>query len=321
MPKRESGSPGNQSPEFRPDKPDKRGRLYYTFDVPVIVMHKLLNDGEPTVARLIGGQRITGDLRHSITFESFAARLELPALMYGHERGYSRVGAMRAGVRMANAKEVASLDMPLGLDGKRNTAAFVRKTKRIVGQLVLKAELPFDAKESYLVVPFTCTLLRNGYLDFTATGTLLNGRYAGLILACCGIKTPAPPPPPPCVITIATTTRATATNTGGAMGFTGLVQTATSSVGHLFPVGKITVVVNVWHNGQSMQRPGVLVPLAANGTLTYPPFGVSFPATWPAGLGGTVFPPDAVVELIVTVTDVNGDVGTHDFARYGSDVP
>jgi len=296
----------------------ERGALHYTLDVPVILMHKLLNGGEPVLARLVGAQRITGDWRRSVLFEWFAATLNLPAIMYGVNGGYALGGPRGISVQLASADEVRGAGGRRELVGTVNTARFDRGRGRVVGQLALKAEAPLDSHPTCFVVPFTCALLADGGLEFAGTGTALNGRYAGLVLACCGPKKPAPPPPPPCVVTIATTARAAATNAGGAMGFTGLVQKATSSVGHLFPAGNVTVGISVWWKGQTAVRPGVVVPLAANGTLTYPAFGALFPTTWSPIAG---FPPDGWVDITVKVTDVAGDVGAATFSRRGDDVP
>lgn len=301
------------APDFKPGVPDAQGRLHYSFDFPVILMHARINEGEPTLARLVGTQSISGDWTRDIAFERFAATLHMPSASYSTGSGQTRLGAMRSVVRLAHARELSPINAKLGSDTRLNTASRDSKKKLAVGELVLHVELPLDAAPTFFVVSFSCALLRSGRLEFTGTGTALNGHYAGMVIACCGPKTPAPPP---CTVSIITTTRATATNTSGAMGFTGLVQTATSSAGHAFPAGNVTVGIKVWDNGMSMVRPGVIVPLAANGTLTYPTFGATHPITW-----GTAFPANAVVELTVTVTDVKGDVGTQDFARSGGEVP
>src|SRR5688500_15013392 len=78
--------------EFTPGKPDKTGSLYYTVDLPVVVMHKLRNGEKPTLARLKGGQRIKGDWIKSVSLDRLVAVLDLPAMLYGHERGDARVG-------------------------------------------------------------------------------------------------------------------------------------------------------------------------------------------------------------------------------------
>ncbi|MFC1869395.1 hypothetical protein ACFL0H_14850, partial [Thermodesulfobacteriota bacterium] len=183
--------------------------LNYAFDCPLLFAHENVNGGAPLTGHFIGNQEVSFNKNGDIAIKSFSANLTLPAYnlnLEGKNRAY--FSDVDLSVTLASINEFCQLDVD---EKGLNKAGLNKSTGVLNGLIGLKVEMPGDDSFTYCILSFTCSLFKNDSLIFGGQGLILNGLYTSGILACCGIKTPAPA----CTVTIATTTPSTKTVTAG----------------------------------------------------------------------------------------------------------